>query len=302
LSCIPSITKSRINIISTGNTNQKCVETSGGIQNQIFIDGKTWITHTFLSSGYLNITNTDTFNLTVEYLIVGGGGGGGYGCHHGRGAGGGGAGGFRTGTLQLTNQSNEVIVGSGGKGSAVNDFTNFPLNGNGNLSSFAGIQASGGGRGGFNQHNYQSGINGGSGGGVTSGYSGQESTRITDIGLGNIPAVIPSQGNNGGWAGTVCGGGGGGGAGGSVSSSSVQGGAGGVGRISAISGSSIMYARGGSGGNSNSQIAGAFGGSGTGNGGGGGGGVSPEVYDSSLCRVGGDGGSGIVIIRYTLEI
>ena len=84
-------------------------------------------------------------------------------------------------------------------------------------------------------------------------------------------------------------GGGGGGAGASPASQSVTGG---IGKESSITGSIVTYARGGNGGSRNAVGDGATADDNTGNGGGGAGNTGTVTYS------GGDGGSGIVVIRY----
>ena len=239
----------------------------------------------------------------VDYLIVAGGGGGG--------SGGGGAGGL----LQVNNYtvtSNAVIsitVGDGGAGG-----TGQTVGTNGSNSIFNGISAIGGGGGAAGGGNAG---NGGSGGGGR--YDGAYSTNGTGT---------TGQGNNGG-TGTIngYGGPGGGGGAGAVGGSPVVSnlaGAGGNGLPETITGSTVYYAGGGGGGvnaNSNTFIANGggagglggggqgssygFGGgtagantdatAGTANTGGGGGGTDPEDIKA------GKGGSGVVIIAYTLN-
>jgi hypothetical protein len=265
-------------------------------------DGTYWI-HTFLSSG----TFTPAKALNCDYLVVGGGGGG---TSQG---GGGGAGGFRTSiggsTLSTVAQAYAITVGSGG--AADSGVTGYGVNGT--ASVFSTISSAGGGGG----TTTTTGLSGGSGGG--GGYAPNAG------GAGNTPSTSPSQGNNGGSGAANSGslifiGGGGGGAGatgGAGNASTKVTGAGGNGSASSITGTSVTYAGGGSGGASaggaygtgySVGTAGTGGGgtgsvstaaatSGTANTGGGGGGGSyvPSSYYAS-----GNGGSGIVIIRYPI--
>jgi hypothetical protein len=266
-------------IAAVGTTPAIAPKASGG--NIIDYDGTYWI-HTFTSSG----TFTPQTGLTCDYLVLAGGGGGGT----NRGAGGG-AGGYLTGSgLSVATQSYAITIGAGGVGG-----TSSGLKGsNGSNSVFSSITSTGGGGGGGNSGN-SIGNNGGSGGGA--GHAGTNTAG----------SASPSgQGNNGGLAGTSSGGGGGGaGAVGSAGSSGA-GGAGGAGTASSISGTSITYAGGGGGGSypsgiaaGGSSIGGAGGNSSTNatdaviNRGSGGGGTG-EAGDTN----GGDGSSGIVIIRY----
>lgn len=261
--------------IQSGSASGGSVTTSGP-----------WTIHTFTSNG--------TFNpgpcvSQVEYLIVGGGGGGGDGN---AGGGAGGAGGFVEGVVSVTNQNYSVVVGAGGQGSQCQDCIGSP----GQNSSFAGITANGGGRGGGYAH--RTGGNGGSGGGAAGpggaggngGGSSNQSSPVGGTGYGNSGTAYNNSS-----------GGGGGGAGGPA-----VGADGGPGRSSSISGSAVFYAGGGGGASFNGPIGqGGTGGGGNGGnypgagngfdgqantgGGGGGSGDGP---------IGGDGGSGIVIIRY----
>ena len=252
--------------------------------------------HTFTSPGTFSVTSGSNTNL--EYLVVAGGGG--------AGGGGGGAGGYRTGTgFSVGTGSYTVTVGGGGNGGSGGPI---PSGNAGSNSVFSTITAAGGGAGG------SAGGNGGNGG--SGGAGGQDAG---SAGSGNTPPVSPPQGNNGGVTqrNGYGGGGGGGGAGqaGSNATSATpviaRGGQGGNGTANSISGSSVTYAGGGGGGcNTNTGPApgpgvGGSGGGGTGayqhqtngsngttNTGGGGGGAE---YDGP---VGGNGGSGIVILSY----
>ncbi len=236
----------------------------------------------------------------VEYLIVGGGGGGGTSTTFGTaGSGGGGAGGVLTGSLDVINTSYDVIVGQGGvNGSGGNNSganggdSSFGVNVGENLIALGG----GGGVGGNGN-----GADGGSGGGGRGGTGG--------VGLQSGTAQS-GQGNNGG-TGSSSGGFGGGGGGGALSAggnhSSTNGGGGGAGIESLITGSSLLVGGGGGGGGANSDGVGSGGVGGGGRGandgsaatagedntGGGGGGGNNN-------RLGASGGSGVVILRYTI--
>lgn len=253
-------------VTSTGNSNAQNIAAT-------FTASGTWTAPAGVSS--------------VRYLVVGGGGGGGPASYNG---GGGGAGGVRTATsLAVTGSTSySVIVGAGGSN-----------NYNGVASSFNGISASGGGRGGH----YQGARNGGSG-----GSGGGGAAALGTGGAGNAGGYSPVEGYAGGAAQNVdsgqagTGGGGGAGAVGQVGSSTA--GNGGVGILSDISGSSTYYGGGGGGGKkSNNPGTGGLGGGGNGgsydgnnfgvggtaNTGGGAGGRSPAN----------GGGSGIVILKYS---
>jgi hypothetical protein len=267
-----------IKVVATGTGSYTGTVTSAYVGPVTIIP----IIQTFTASGTSTVPQGA---ISVDYCVVGGGGGGGqYG-------GGGGAGGFRTGTLTGLSSSYAVTVGAGGLGA-----TGAAQGASGTSSIFATISSAGGGGGGTSAAT-RTGANGGSGGGgIRSGNAG---------GTGNTPAVAPSQGNNGGAGSTSTNyfGGGGGGAGGSgIAASGTAAGNGGAGSACSING--VIYAGGGGGGAHSVGTAGtatnggggggdgAAGISGTVNsgGGGGGGGNGPSN--------GGNGGSGIVIVRY----
>ena len=273
--------------------------------DQVYTDGTYWY-HIFKNSGVF----TPQTSITADYLVVAGGGGGSGGFP----GSGGGAGGFRTSvgasTLSLTNGGYPVIVGAGGGGGygGVNPSPGYLATDGrkGSDSSFGGITSTGGGQG---TTPVNQGAAGGSGGG--GGHYGGAA------GTGNFPSTSPSQGNNGG-AGTTSspsqGGGGGGGAGavgGSATGASA--GSGGAGASSSLSGATVTYAGGGGAGYFNGGNPGTGGAGGGGNGGtvsditathgsnntGGGGGGGGR--DASLnYGQGGNGGSGIVIVRYSV--
>jgi len=259
--------------------------------------------HTFTSSG----TFTPAVNCTPEVLVVAGGGGGGT---YAAGAGGGAGGLIYNPSYSITVGSYTVTIGGGGTGG---DWGGVSLASNGNNSVFGALTAIGGGAGGIGWGD-NIGNNGGSGGGG-SGHDGTGGLYTTAGGTKTV-----SQGNNGGLGRGISGnrgaGGGGGGAGGFGGDSSTNsGGNGGDGLPYSISGAATYYAGGAGGGDygsSNGGI-GGFGGGGNvsggnsssipgGNGisntGGGGGGSRSATVDSWK---GGNGGSGIVIVRYPVE-
>jgi len=251
-----------------------------------------------------NAMSSNTFSFAVSYLVIAGGGAGGGGNpDHGAG-GGGGAGGYRTSyasddsgggnstesTISASKDTSYVVtIGAGGAG------VTGRTNGNpGSDSVFSTITSVGGGYGaGFGY----AGGDGGSGGGA--GWGGGE----------NGGTATSQQGYNGGIGGggtgsarTAAGGGGAGAAGGNGANNNA--GDGGAGLSSSITGSSLARAGGGGGGGS----------SGTGgNGGGGNGGVSNGAGADGTVNTGsggggthnsgqsGDGGSGLVILRYSNE-
>ena len=272
----------------------KSEETAAKATGGMVTSDATYFYHTFLSSG----TFTPKQSLTCDYLVVAGGGGGG-----GNRGGGGGAGGLLNGTTTFSASSFTYTQGGGGAGNATgNDSgsqgTNSTLSGTG-----VSLTATGGGYGGGVVTN-RAGGNGGSGGG---GACFNVSTAAGGTG---------SQGSNGGGGATSTGASGGGGysaAGGS--STTGAGGSGGAGTSSFSSwglatstGQNVTgtyYYAGGGGGGAYYSTLGAAGIGGGGIGGsssdtpgnglantGGGGGGSGEL------NVGGNGGSGILIIRY----
>ncbi|CAN2208603.1 Concanavalin A-like lectin/glucanases superfamily [Candidatus Nanopelagicaceae bacterium] len=271
----------------------------------------------FTNAGSCSFRNTEAIT-TIDYLIVGGGGGGG--AHVGGGGGGG-------GVLQASNYNISgkgaipITVGAGGTGAWVT--TSWQSYGsNGGNSSLNGVVAYGGGVGGIwntNAPGYLSGSVGSAGGaGYAYDYTGG----------------TPGQGRAGGWGnGTqphAAGGGGGageaGGNGTQTDNSNGVGGKGGDGISVNITGTPTYFGGGGGGGvhgnNNNSVYTGGAGGlgggaagashsgsytsdprpathnaaSGTANTGGGGGGDGAGLY--WVESRGGNGGSGIVIIRY----
>lgn len=253
--------------------------------------GETWKVHKFTSNGTFNVTNAgELFKL----LVVGGGGGGG--CSHG---GGGGAGQFvLNNNTTLSSQSYSVTIGSGGaKGTSPG-----VRGSNGGTSSFGSVATAIGGGGGGSRSNSGGssssvGLSGASGG----GGAGCNSSSTTG---GSATVAGGFSGGNGGCSGAAGGGAGGGGsssAGGNGGGDGAAGGSGGNGTSSNITGSSIGYAGGGGGGawgyvagSTNSGAGVGCGGSATPNtGSGGNGGCGGGA-------IGGDGGSGIVIVAYRI--
>ncbi len=251
------------------------IEASGGTITEVVVGRIVYKVHTFTDVG----TTTFGFSFTkvlpyVNYLIVAGGGSGGN-----FNGGGGGAGGLLQGTIRLNSNNYSITVGAGGTSTFYNDSS---MPGRSGLNSSAiGLTAIGGGSGGSR-----------AGGGALSGGSGGGGS-----GYGSPPGGSGTlgQGNNGS-QGSIPGsdGGGGGGAG-----AAAYGGGGGIGIYSTISGIGTYYA--GGGGGSYGGIGGLGGGatgnnssSATPNTGGGGGGQWGVSYT-------GNGGSGIVIIRYPVR-
>jgi hypothetical protein len=261
---------------------------------EIYDNDTPYTVHVFTGAGSF----TPTYAGEIEYLIVAGGGGGG-----GIIGGGGGAGGLLNDRTQVNNTTYQVTVGLGGNGGL--GWNNDPQYGSvGGDSSIAGIGvASGGGGGG--PHSGQSAA-------VTSGGSGGGGAAPGYIGSG-----IAGQGYSGGGGdGDTGGGGGGAGEPGDTATSATAtnngDGRGGNGKSLTVAGYQFFYAGGGGSGSraGSSRVAGrgGLGGGGTGSTvteratdgapftGGGGGGAGYNA--SSTADLGGDGGSGVVIVRY----
>ena len=290
--------------------------------------------HTFTGPGTFtvcNVSNVCASRNVVDYLVVAGGGGGGSinSPLSNNGEAGGGAGGYRespgtaTGSytvsplgtspaaaIPVSTNSFPIVVGAGGSGFAGNPPAATPgAPGKGSDSSFSSITSTGGG-GASSGPAGAAGAAGGSGGGIN----------LNSIpgGAGNTPPVSPPQGNPGGPAGpnTSTGSGGGGAlVAGTARSGPPSGSPGGDGATTSITGSPVSYAGGGGGGgynNSTTYPGGVGGGGNSGtnsttnatdldgtNGKGGGGGGGSSGAPSNLR--GGNGGSGIVVIRYKFQ-
>lgn len=241
--------------------------------------------HTFTTNGTFATSNVRVCDL----LVVGGGGGGGTASTYNPGGGGGGGEVyFKTNSLISSGVYTTTIGGGGLKDT------------NGGNSSFGLIVAKGGGKGGYN---FGTGGNGGSGGGgARSGLGGQS---IKALGKGY------SGGTSGGVAGVSAGGGGGGGAT-QVGQNAINGNGGnrgGEGLACSISGTNVVYGSGGGGARRLNSYSIGYGGTNAGNsgypgsnaisnlGGGGGGGDAYENNFALYPIAGGQGGSGIVLVR-----
>ena len=277
--------------------------------------------HTFTGPGTFQVCSLSNIaaNNEVSYVVVAGGGGGGGSATGYFSAGGGGAGGFREtkspvspytaspkcgystpgNRITVTATSFPITVGGGAPGGAGNPACGSRSNGGcGSVSSFSTITSAGGGGGGKSGGSpgatAASGQNGGSGG----GGGGYNTVPDGGKGEGNTPSVTPPQGNDGGTGygpGTGYGGGGGGagGAGTSGPTFPTHGAPGGAGVASEINASPITYAVGGQAG-ADCNSAADDGTANRGNGAQGGNNYSPNSG-------GGNGGSGIVIIRYKVS-
>ena len=269
-----------------------------GIGGDTVTDGADLITHVFTQSGSFRATS----DIVADLLVVGGGGAGGWTIS----AGGGGGQVVITNSVRLqAGTTYTVTVGAGGRGTA-RGFQK--AGGDGNPSSFGTLVTAlgGGGGGGWEE---PEGRTGASGGGGADGrfYPGRC--------IGGEP-VSPATGHRGG-DGAYDSAGGGGGAGGpglpgvgSENYGNGKGGDGGPGLPCDYTGTLVYYGAGGGAGAGNKCATPGLGGSGTGgNGsakdsglpgepglantgsGGGGGSYQPTTE-------GGDGGSGIVVVRY----
>ena len=322
-------TQGWVNVLdSTSNVrgNEFVVATGGSITTS----GNDKI-HTFTGPGTFTVccASPSAANNLVSYMVIAGGGGGGgdYGA-------GGGAGGFRETKSPVTPYTASPLDGYCTPGNRVTvSATAYPITvGGGGTkgtrdtagtdganSIFSSITSAGGGKGGMQVPTTPSSLNGspgGSGGGAAYGPS--------TVGSGNTPPVTPPQGNNGGAGhptnagGHAGGGGGGAGAVGQSAPACNDAGDGGNGVTTSISATPTAYAGGGGGAGGGSPFPQpyAYGSGGSGGGGAGaidsppwpnskgeaggvntgGGGGGGNLANPTSC--GGQGGSGIVIIRY----
>jgi len=296
-------------IAAFGTTPTVVPKASGG--DIVVNDGTYWY-HAFLSSGVFMPSS----NLSCDTLVIAGGGGGGLNL-----GGGGGAGGLRYATQSLIASGYSVTVGAGGAGGVLGGASAA----NGSNSILNSITSTGGGAGGDSAEDspaIQSGKAGGSGGGGTGYYSNATNPggAASPSGQGNAGGSgtgnkIPPYGNS-----ATGGGGGAGVAGTNGGTGPWAGGAGGNGLstyssfgAATLTGQNISgtywYAGGGGGSglSGTTQAAGGNGGGGTGgvdggadstvglvNTGGGGGGSRGNNTNGKA------GGSGIVIVRYTM--
>lgn len=288
------------------------------------------VTGSKIASGNL-VMNFDAANiksfgpLTVDALVVAGGGGGGTNM-----GGGGGGGGVLYSTGISVTSAMSVTVGGGGAGAPAGTTGGHPTvpGSNGGNSIFGSLTAIGGGYGGVSYNNMGAGIQMGAAGGSGGGSTGYNNDNVAP-GYYGSGAGTAGQGYRGGLQGNMyfSGGGGGaagpgadgnniahggpgvcypamsphffGGGGGGAAYSNPFGGNGGIGggggaAVGATFGG-IGYNNGsvGGGGSPNSQTNTPGGNAGANTGGGGGGGSHYNWTNK-----GGDGGSGIVIIKY----
>ncbi len=275
------------------------IEATGGSVSTFSDEHGEFRVHTFTNEG------ADTFEITsgsgeIEVLVVAGGGGGGGSSNNRWGGAGAGAGGLIQTVLGAESGTYDLAVGAGGAG-GVGDSN---AGEQGEDSVFGDLVALGGARARGQNNQYD--------GGSGSGGAPQSSTAAHHGGRGLQPeSASGGFGNDGGWGTEAIGndraGGGGGGAGSPGGDAGPStGGDGGDGWLSFITGTGVYYAGGGGGAG---RHVGGEGGLGGGGGGtvdgdgesaapntGGGGGASSLGED----RTGGDGGSGIVVVRYKI--
>ena len=316
------------NITQESNNTTNFLEATGGTTT---VCGDFKI-HTFTGPGTFCVSSLAvcSSNNEVDYLVVAGGGGSG---SSSSGGGGGGAGGFRESSgaasgcytasplgacvsaLPVSVQGYPIVIGAGGTGICGPAACGSTAT-SGSNSIFSTITSAGGGFGGSEGPIPRSpglaAAPGGSGGGETSHPSAPPSV----TGAGNTPPVSPTQGNPGGLGDTsggvptsAAGGGGGATAAGGDGNGPK---AGGAGATTSISASPTAYAGGGGGASRTSDEGGGAGGVG-----GGGKGSNGTLYDnengtvntgggagglrSATIGADGNGGSGIVIIRYRFQ-
>ena len=270
--------------------------------------------HTFTGDGcfVVSCAGNPGGSTTVDYLVVAGGGGGGsrIGGSAG-GASGAGAGGFReshstpvsgcysasplatpTG-IAVSTTTYPITVGAGGTSPPSSVPTQPQADGTpGSNSSFSTITSTGGGGGNAGPCGGRDGQPGGSGGGGSGGANAP-----SPGGTGNTPPVSPPQGNNGGGhtGPSSCYSSAGGGGAGGVGNNNPGPRVGGPGVSTSITGSSTPYASGGDGGvYSPPSTPGINQPANSGKGG-------PAATGNLCGTVGGQGGKGIVVIRYKFQ-
>jgi len=260
---------------------------TGGTVSTYSSGGTNYKVHKFTSSGNLVVPTGLTLSNCNIVIVGGGGGSGAYG--NGGGGGGGGGGGYGNATVSsLTAGTYSITIGAGGAQHATGSNTSVPSAFQGNLSSthFNSGTFGGGGAGAYGSN--AAGNIGASGGGGNPVSGGAGSTYFSGT-QGNIGGSVGSlsQGDNG-----AAGGGGAGSAGSNASwTNSGSGGGAGV-ALTIVDGStSVTYSAGGRGGNGTYHgNTGRVGVANTGEGG-----LGPKASIAGYA-----GGSGIVIIRYTV--
>jgi hypothetical protein len=274
--------------VESSTTQSKVVQgvATGGTVSTYSSGGTNYKVHKFTSSGNLVVPTGLTLSNCTILIIAGGGGSGAYG--NGGGGGGGGGGGFGSPTVSsLTAGTHSITIGGGGAQHAVGSNTTVPSAFQGNLSNthFNGGTFRGGGQGAYGSN--AAGGSGGSGGGGNPRNGGAGGVAVA--GQGNIGGSVGALNQNDNGAA------GGGGAGGAASNASWtnSGSGGGAGVASTIvdGSTSVTYGAGGRGGNGTYHgNTGRVGGANIGEG----------AWGPKASIAGYAGGSGIVIIRYTV--
>ena len=261
----------------------------GGVVTEYESGGSTYRVHSFLSgTSKFVITSTKV----VDFLIVGGGGGSAAAEGYSGSTGGAGAGGMVVGTTQtITAGEYEVVVGAlGAKSTSISA----PAS-NGGDSSFNSFVGKGGGAGSdyVGSDAERVGIAGGSGaGGSENNQTAGASNQPTYSGTTNVTGY-GNAGGNGGAYNSGHGSGGGGGAGGVGTQYQAATANGGVGLANNFrTGSDVTYARGGNGYAANESSVDEA--ANTGNG------AHGVSTNSGGNTNSGNGGSGIVVIRYVV--
>jgi hypothetical protein len=259
----------------------------GGTITEVEIDGVFYRVHTFINSGNFQVTFPGTF----EYLVLAGGGGGGVGGGT-AGAGGGGAGGLIVTSSSLSLGTYPVIVGDGGPANWNDLAGEDGLNGAN--SSFAGTVALGGGGGaGSAGTNGKLGGSGGGGRGFIVSSGGDGTAGQGNDGGSNSISGSGTAGAGGGGKGSVGG-----------NTTAISGGIGGSGYDAVNFGLGLLAGGGGGGAGNTSTFGTATAGGGqnaanaVANKGAGGAGGNSDGFSGS--RAAGNGGSGIVSIRYVI--
>jgi len=305
------------------------VATVSGACNTLTTSGNCKIA-TFTGPGTFTVCSigSTAADNAVSYVVVAGGGAGGT---EGVQAGGGGAGGFREYKSPVTPYTASPLDGNPGGTSITVTATGYPITvggggtatptigGSGSTSTFSTIDSAGGGGGGGRNASVpvRLGAAGGSGGGPGN-KCGPDAG-----GAGNTPPTTPNQGFPGGASGAdstpyLGGGGGGATAAGQGHPLGTDAANGGAGATTCISASPVAYAGGGGSTKFSPSPPSTTGGCG-GTGGGGDGILSPcgprtnmDGTDNTgggggagegtpAAQIGGDGGSGVVIIRYKFQ-
>jgi hypothetical protein len=316
--------------LEIGAATSSSVIATGGTITLLPADGtqKTHVVHTFTGDGTFKLNR----EIVVEHLVVGGGGGGGGCTGRSVSAGGGGGGGVVTGSGTRTAGAYAVVVGAGGRGGPDATLTVTPgVDGyarGGENSNFGEVVALGGGAGGSAPFGGGSAESGDAYALPTPSAVFLAAKATGGGGVGQATRQLGATGSS--WNGgdgtantnqnqldrQLAGGGGGAGQNGTAGSGTNSG-SGGHGVASDLSGTNREYGSGGGGGKrtgGSSGPGGALPGLSTAGGsgglntagsngvagrGGGGGGAGRDTAASGTA-VGGDGGSGVVIVRFEL--